>query len=63
MLDLATEWPDWKKYIATHEHAERMAGPGIVSYTMELIPDNNIFQNSQVLALVLALVLRQSHGW
>ena len=63
VVNLAAEWPNWKKYIARHKDAELIVGPGIVSFTAELIPDKNeCFRNSLRLTLVLALVLRQSDG-
>ena len=52
-LDL-TDWPNLKKYIARHKHAEILVGPGIVSLTAELIPE--------VTPPACALLLCQSNG-
>ena len=60
VVDLAVEWTNWKKYISRHKDAELIVGPGIVSFTAELIPHKNeCFRNSLRLSWVLALVLRQ----
>ena len=53
-LDLTVKWPNWKKYIARHKHAEILVGPGIVSLTAELIPELTPAQ--------CALLLCQSNG-
>ena len=59
-MDLSVNVPNWKKYIARHEHAEIIVDPGIVSFTAELIPE--VIPDESDGFLRLALLLRQSNG-
>ena len=60
VVNLAVEWPNWKKYIARHKSSEIIVGPGIVSFTAEFIPDES--HGTLGCLLRLALVLRHSDG-
>ena len=37
-VDLTSEWPNWKLYIARHVQSEKIVGPGILSFTTKLFP-------------------------
>ena len=56
-LDL-TDWPNWKKYIARHKHAEVLVGPGVVSFTVKLVENTAEYAEP----LGCALLLCQSNG-
>lgn len=35
--DLAAQWDNWKVYIAKHKNADKIIGPGVVSFTAEFV--------------------------
>ena len=37
-VDLTSEWPNWKLYIARHKQSKKIVGPGILSFTTKFFP-------------------------